>query len=109
MPRDKSYSQRMTQPNLRPREQAILVALRRGPRTIGSLADALADHLASNTDNTLRVLFTIGLVIPLNADRSMYSLTLDGLVWLQRHGLDATQVAKDAIVEATEARMMVKL
>lgn len=97
---------------LTPRATAVLVALRKGPRSIGSIADATADDI---TDARSLMSTLCGLVdatgrwvlVQRYSGRSVrdtYGLTHDGLGWLQSHGLDASESAKQALYAATDAQ-----
>lgn len=95
---------------LRPRAIAILVALRKGPRSTGSLADAIGDTDATETGSLL-LLMADGIdgartgrkLVQLTGARS-WGLTHDGLGWLQSQGLDATPAAKQALYATTDAQ-----
>lgn len=94
---------------LRPRSVAVLVALRKGPRSTRALADALADRLLSDTLDLLTLMSQgidgeghgARLVAP--CETRSWGLTHDGLGWLQSQGLDATADAKQALYAATDA------
>lgn len=97
---------------LTPRAIAALVALRKGPRSIGSLADSLADDITS-TRSLMSLLCGRAdaagrwvLVQRYNgrSSRETYGLTHDGIGWLQSQGLDATADAKQALYAATDAQ-----
>jgi hypothetical protein len=105
---------------LTPRATAVLVALRKGPRSIASIADALAD-LDVNGTTELLVLMASGingdhtgptLVQPIGGpsptSRPRYCLTHDGLGWLQSKGLDATATAKQALYYMTDLQQASK-
>lgn len=98
---------------LRPRAVAILVALRKGPRSIRSLADAIADSDIAETRNLLHTLVRgisgdctgpqlACLLVGGRGER--WGLTHDGLGWLQGQGLDASESAKQALYAATDAQ-----
>jgi len=97
---------------LAPRAVAVLVCLRKGPRTIRAIADAIADESMLQTRALLALL-----VDGINGDhtgrklvrenigsqRGTYGLSDDGLGWLQSHGLDASQACRDAMYDRTRA------
>lgn len=97
--------------DLTPRTVAVLVALRKGPRSPRALADAIADSTFTDTVNLL-TLMSQGvdgrkLIMPGRQARG-YGLTYDGLGWLQSHGLDATPAAKQALYAAADAQQAVR-
>lgn len=100
--------------NLTPRAIAALVALRKGPRSIGSIADAIADDIADTRIlmNTLcgradaAGRWVLVQRYPGRSVRDTYGLTHDGLGWLQSHGLDASADAKQALYAATDAQVV---
>lgn len=101
---------------LNPRAVAILVALRKGPRSTGSLADAIGDELRAQTKELCRLLaagvdgYRLLAEYPPDpagtglANRDLWGLTHDGLGWLQLQGLDASESAKQALYAATDAQ-----
>ena len=109
----------MTTTNLRdldltPRATAALVALRKGPRSTGSLADAIGDATSQETYGLMRLLASgidgantgRRLVLEHKPSSAMarWGLSHDGLGWLQSHGLDASESAKQALYAANEVR-----
>lgn len=97
---------------LTPRATAVLVALRKGPRSIGSIADAISDDIAAarslistlcgRADAAGR--WVLVQRYPGRSVRDTYGLTHDGLGWLQSHGLDASEIAKQALYATTDAQ-----
>jgi hypothetical protein len=94
---------------LTPRAVAVLVCLRKGPRSVASIADAIGDSTIIATRDLLRLLSIDSaqdatghkLVREgIGSQRATYGLTHDGLGWLQSHGLDATPAAKQALYAA---------
>lgn len=101
---------------LTPRAVAALVSLRKGPRSIAQLADAIGDLTTAETGILVSTLcgradaagrWVLLERYPVAAGtRSRYGLTHDGLGWLQCRGLDATPAAKQALYGATDARAL---
>jgi hypothetical protein len=96
---------------LQPRAVALLVALRKGPRSTASLADAIGDTLVAQTRSLCQLMadgFDGYRLIAFGRDglgtRAAYGLTHDGLGWLQSQGLDASESAKQALYAATDAQ-----
>ncbi len=103
--------------DLTPRAVAALVFLRKGPRSISLIADAIGD---SSTMQTVELLDLLCKALP-SAETPWtllqkyptttvprYGLTHDGLGWLQLRGLDATPAAKQALYDATDAQQAVR-
>jgi hypothetical protein len=89
---------------LRPRAVAILVALRKGPRRVSAIADAIAEDTKTETLVMLRSVAERGLIQSYDTQSAVWGLTYDGLGWLQGQGLDASESAKQALYAATDAQ-----
>lgn len=84
----------MTEPNLKPRAIAVLVALRTGPLTIGQLRTRIGDGREGNPNGLLELMRVAPLSLVTQRPRDdRWYLTHEGLGWLQRQGLDAVPEA----------------
>lgn len=94
--------------DLKPRAIAVLCALRSGPKTRNQLGTAIGDGSSTvgrvATDNLLIDMCRPGLDL-ITSKHDRWYLDHDGLGWLQSHGLDATPEAKQALYDATDARL----
>lgn len=97
---------------LRPRAIAILVALRVGPRDDASLQHAIGDSTIAETSEmtgylgdqlSCRSVGATDAMIAHAKDDERWHLTYEGMDWLQRRGLDASEAAKSALYAAIDA------
>lgn len=90
--------------NLKPRAIAVLVALRSGPRTTRQLRDAIGDGRKSDPNGLLRSMNDDHRLVERRPHDERWYLSHNGLGWLQSHGLDASDSAKQALYAATDAQ-----
>jgi hypothetical protein len=90
---------------LAPRAAAAVLCLRRGPRTVRAIADAIADRYLADTVTLMELLANgvDGRKLVQSEPVRSYGLTHDGIGWLQSQGLDATPAAKQALYAAAAA------
>lgn len=69
------------------RAGAVLLCLRRGPRTERQIREAIADERADETAEILLDLARVELIRTVPVAPGLYGLTGDGVAWLAFHGL----------------------
>src|SRR5678815_3198670 len=91
---------------MKPRCVALLVILREGPLSTFAIKHALRDASIINTRALLRDAnaFNTDRSLVMCYDGTLWGFTHDGLGWLQSHGLDASESAKQALYAATDAQ-----
>lgn len=91
-----------------PRCVALLVILREGPLSRSAIQHALRDRSHADTLALLRDAhaFSADRSLVANYDGTAWGLTHDGLGWLQSHGLDASESAKQALYAANIGPMV---
>lgn len=85
------------------RAAALLVAMRRGPRPVAQLADAIADTRIEDTRSLLAAVVQLGQVagtrLVSEYPGARWGLDTGGVEWLGREGLDVDPRAKAALLE----------
>lgn len=80
---------------LTPRAQAVLCALRNGPRSSTTLSNATGDRVKSDVRSLLADLSAMHLVYTLAGTGEMWALTHDGIGWSESNGLSVSENAKE--------------
>lgn len=95
---------------LTPRCVALLVILREGPLSSSAIQRALRDRSIADTRDLLRDAhaFSADRSLVMCYDGTLWGVTHDGLGWLQSHGLDASESAKQALYAAKYGRPVSK-
>ena len=88
---------------LTPRAVAVLCTLRSGATYYGTIAGRIGDDRNADINALLRDMRALGLIAQ-HFDDSRWGLTHDGLGWLQLHGLDASESAKQALYAAADVQ-----